>query len=217
MSKWNYCTWPLENGQDCGKAIAPDKDYCPEHEQEARAWDADAKDMNQIKREWDQYAHGDDETPPWKQSDPQEVILHLLQENNTMRRDLNRAYEQAALSFHEAATRLRFLLDVRVEEDTERVTGGNSVVVDAALINALLKLVQEEAVRKLATEPAPRMVIEAKGEAQALVEMQQAELARLKADTRQFLAGIVQTYRDNPAFDLHHAVAQMRRFIEQKL
>ena len=31
-----------------------------------RAWEADMKDMAQIKREWDAYLHEGDETPPWK-------------------------------------------------------------------------------------------------------------------------------------------------------
>ena len=31
-----------------------------------RAIEADAKDFNQIKREWYEYAHEGDETPPWK-------------------------------------------------------------------------------------------------------------------------------------------------------
>jgi hypothetical protein len=30
-----------------------------------RAWREDAKDFNQIKREWYEYAHEGDETPPW--------------------------------------------------------------------------------------------------------------------------------------------------------
>ena len=33
---------------------------------EYRAIEADAKDFNQIKREWYEYAHEGDETPPWK-------------------------------------------------------------------------------------------------------------------------------------------------------
>lgn len=33
---------------------------------EQRAWDADEKDMQQIRREWEAYRHEDDETPPYK-------------------------------------------------------------------------------------------------------------------------------------------------------
>ncbi len=173
--------------------------------------------MQQIKREWEGYAREGDESPPWKQPDPQETIAHLIHENAQLRRDLKRAYEQMGEILPDAAKRLQALLDKRVKDEGGVVTEGSRIQVDKALIHDLLKFVQEEAVRKLATEPAPRIVIETKGEAKALLEMQQAELARLKADTRQFLAGIVQAYRDDPHYDLHKAVASMRRFIEQKL
>ncbi|SRR6266567_1717587 len=33
---------------------------------ERRAWEADMKDMAQIKREWYDYRHEGDETPPWR-------------------------------------------------------------------------------------------------------------------------------------------------------
>ncbi len=96
MSKWNYCTWPLANGQDCGRAIPPSETYCTEHEQESRAWAEDERDMQQIKREWDAAAHEGDESPPWKQPDPQEVIIHLLQENTRLRREHDELYQLIA-------------------------------------------------------------------------------------------------------------------------